>query len=450
MSKPKANYTELTHQVVRESPEPLPFAEIMARVAAITSITTRNPKGTIRNAVSQSRLIVATGDGRYGWLPRLITGSVLRLTLSEHDRAGSGIEFGEEVRDALWPTFFESQKRMDRSPVQAQLPDGTLTRWPLDFFGDRRWGTTASPEFWQWFQGQPARPGDHLIVTALDGEARRFGVHFQRRAERDEIAIAARNQLIRQAALDFVRRHPSVPPLWDIIPHLLATGQYRHPTPPDPLDEIWTPAVYEAEVIKKTGGYGGALRLVGGIRQEMETSAPAGDLVRQLFGPGVQFYSVDNPQDLPPEYQPGQRRPRPSPKARQGPVKTWTFRVNLRPWPDVWRDLELAEDQTLEDLHLTIQQAYGWGDDHLYSFFMSGRGWDRASEIGSPWSETDQHTHQVRLSELGLKPGDRFLYLFDYGDGHEFEVTVQSFNPASPPGEYPRLGSRRGRAPRQY
>jgi hypothetical protein len=64
---------------------------------------------------------------------------------------------------------------------------------------------------------------------------------------------------------------------------------------------------------------------------------------------------LDHPQDLPHEYQPGQRRPRPSPKARQGPVKTWTFRVNLRPWPDIWRDLELAEDQTLEDLHLTIQ-----------------------------------------------------------------------------------------------
>jgi hypothetical protein len=25
---------------------------------------------------------------------------------------------------------------------------------------------------------------------------------------------------------------------------------------------------------------------------------------------------------------------------------------------------------------------------------MSGKGWDRTSEIGSPWSETDQHTHR--------------------------------------------------------
>lgn len=57
---------------------------------------------------------------------------------------------------------------------------------------------------------------------------------------------------------------------------------------------------------------------------------------------------------------------------------------------------------------------------------------------------------KANYTELELKPGDQFLYLFDYGDGHEFDVTVQSFNPASPPGEYPRLLSRRGRAPRQY
>jgi hypothetical protein len=36
MPKPQISFTELTHQVVRESPEPLSFAEIMRRVAAIT------------------------------------------------------------------------------------------------------------------------------------------------------------------------------------------------------------------------------------------------------------------------------------------------------------------------------------------------------------------------------------------------------------------------------
>ena len=85
MPSSKPNYTALTHQVVRESREPLPFVEIMRRVDTLAPVTTRNPKGTIRNAISQSRLIVNTGDGRYGWKYRVINGSVLR---GIHTRTG--------------------------------------------------------------------------------------------------------------------------------------------------------------------------------------------------------------------------------------------------------------------------------------------------------------------------------------------------------------------------
>ena len=66
MKTPKVNFTQLTHEVVQSSPEPLPFAEIMARVNNIAPITTKNPKTTIRNAISQSQLLVSTGDGRFG------------------------------------------------------------------------------------------------------------------------------------------------------------------------------------------------------------------------------------------------------------------------------------------------------------------------------------------------------------------------------------------------
>jgi|GEM_PF-2851063 len=41
MPQSKTSYTDLTHQVVRESRELLPFAEIMRRVNARAPITTR-------------------------------------------------------------------------------------------------------------------------------------------------------------------------------------------------------------------------------------------------------------------------------------------------------------------------------------------------------------------------------------------------------------------------
>src|SRR3712207_7479781 len=56
-------------------------------------------KSTLRNAINTSRLIVSTGDRRYGWKPRLITGSRLRLTLSERELAEQYPIYTDEVRE---------------------------------------------------------------------------------------------------------------------------------------------------------------------------------------------------------------------------------------------------------------------------------------------------------------------------------------------------------------
>lgn len=448
MPKPKVSYTELTYQVVRQSPEPLPFNEIVQRVNEITPIATKNPKQTIRNAIGQGYLIVATGDGRYGWRPRLMTGAILRLTLSATDMAGPAIEFGDEIRDALWPAFFEGGKRSDRKPVTVDLPNGQVTAWPLDFLGSGAWGTTGSPEFWAWLKGLDAAPGDHLLIQVLDGQAKRHRLEFQPRAGRDEAAIAARNQAIIQAALAFVSKRHQGTAEWDITRHLLCTGHYRHPVPPDPLTEIWQPEVWQDKLVARQFSGSDDWFFTG--EKVWQPQPDAG--LSALFGGPVQVYNYENPPDLPREYDPegGERRPRPSRLAQKGPVKTFTFRVNHRALPKVWRDIEIAADQTLEDLHLTIQQAFDWWDDHLYSFFMGGRAWDQGSEIGSPWSDSSWHTHQLQIEQLGLQPGQNFLYLFDYGDNHEFDVRLLQVDPAAPKGAYPKIVARQGQSPPQY
>jgi hypothetical protein len=446
MANPKISFTELAHQVVCESLEPLTVLEIMERVNAITPITTKDPKNTIRNAVSQSQLIVSTGDGRYGWKPRLITGSVLRLTLSAANLSGETAVLTRELRDALWPSFFEIQKRTDRSPVQLELPDGTPTPFPLMHLLEKQWGSNASPEFWAWFNTLGAAEGDCLIFTVLDGQAKRYRVDFQRFAERDEAAIAERNQAIVQALISFVLSRPRGAMSWDITSHLLSTGHYQHPIPPDPLSEIWTEETWGPNIIE--GKYGDDYYRV----DEPQPQPIPDPELSALFGAVVQVYDFENPPDLPREYDPdkGVRRPKASRKAKTGQAKTFTFRVNHRALPEVWRDVEMAEDQTLEDLHLMIQQAYEWWDDHLYSFFLSGRVDDYASEIGSPWSDTSLHTHQVQIDQLGLQPGQKFLYFFDYGDSHEFDVQLLTVNPAGVAAQYPRIVGKKGQAPPQY
>jgi PIN domain/Plasmid pRiA4b ORF-3-like protein len=47
----------------------------------------------------------------------------------------------------------------------------------------------------------------------------------------------------------------------------------------------------------------------------------------------------------------------------------------------IWREIELRADQTLADLGGRIPPAFGFDDDHLWSFFLSGKPWDSASEF---------------------------------------------------------------------
>lgn len=434
MAAGKVSYSKLTHDVVQSSPEPLPFDEIVDRVNAITPITTKKPKGTIRGAISESHMIVSTGDGRYGWKPRVINGSLLRHTIQAAELAQNRLYWDHDVKDALWPTFFAKQRYADRSLVHVTLADDTRTGLSLEMFTPGIWGTPATPEFWEWFHSLEANPGDHLLFEVVDGEAKEYRITFQPRTERDEETITARNEELVEIGLKLMKRPYGVAN-WDFTTHLLATGFYRNPVPPDPFSELWhaeamAPVIYEEE-------------------PEPDEPEPLGTA---LFGQGAQEYDFEDPPDLPREYDPswGERRARKSRKARSGTVTSYTVRVNHRALPEVWRDIELAEDNTLEDLHLKFQLAYGWADDHLYSFFLSGQAWDDHSEIASPWSEASLHTHQVQIGQLDLSEGQTFLYLFDYGDNHEFDVTVLKINQLAPKADYPRIVDFHGEAPPQY
>ena len=134
----------------------------------------------------------------------------------------------------------------------------------------------------------------------------------------------------------------------------------------------------------------------------------------------------------------------------EAPVKSYVLKVKFKYAKRIWRKIEMAGPQTLHHLHLAIQDAIEWGEDHLYSFFMSNRSWDRGSEFASPYAEDGRRAHQVRLDDLDLEPGQKFLYLFDYGDDHEFEVEVVEIRSEAPAGQYPKLLESKGKAPDQY
>lgn len=56
----------------------------------------------------------------------------------------------------------------------------------------------------------------------------------------------------------------------------------------------------------------------------------------------------------------------------------------------------------------------------------------------------------MKIGDLRLRMKQRFLYLFDYGDEHHFEVQLVGINPDAPKKRYPRVVGKRGKAPSQY
>lgn len=116
------------------------------------------------------------------------------------------------------------------------------------------------------------------------------------------------------------------------------------------------------------------------------------------------------------------------------------------------RTIALRSEQTLDGLHLAIQDAIDWDADHLYSFFMNGKSDDQRFEIACPFEGERKRylAHEAVIGTLGFLRKHKFLYLFDFGDYNQFEVEVVDILPKCGGGRYPRLVESVGEAPEQY
>ena len=127
--------------------------------------------------------------------------------------------------------------------------------------------------------------------------------------------------------------------------------------------------------------------------------------------------------------------------------QTFTLKVTYRPEPDAWFIIELRADQTLDHLHAAVLDAADFDSDHLYSFYLSGHAWDKDTEYAP---QQARYSSRTRLVDLRLRLKQRWLYLFDYGDQHEFDVQLIATSPDMPHGQYPRLIEQHGQMPPQY
>jgi len=140
------------------------------------------------------------------------------------------------------------------------------------------------------------------------------------------------------------------------------------------------------------------------------------------------------------------------PATEAGKRTLYRFKVTLKDYKDVWRRIEISGDETLYDLHGAIQEAFDWDDDHLWSFFLSGKAWDDDTEYTSPFGNDGRNAAAYRLERLALRKGASFLYIFDYGDEWRHTIKLEAVTPngVAPGVDFPRVSERHGDSIPQY
>ena len=447
---------DLVHEVLRSAERPLTLHEISERVNARRLVTTAKPLETIRGALSQGPQLVSLGDGRYGYLPHVIEGSRLRLPLTQKKPANHPLIFPDEVRQALFPSWNDIQKRRSERPATMRLSNGAVVELPLEFLGTATWGTAMPDGLRLYLVDERAAAGDSLLIRVVGGEDGSCEAWFESRDRRDAQAVKGRNRELADATETLLRASRSTDVhIWDLIVALLARGAYHADVAPDPLQDVlgadsrFAAAGFDAWMLEEH--VTPALRVA--IRQRQQDEArllgltprsepliadmPAplsvhsvrerllaeldalldGQNGGSIAGASARRRSLFAPQPPPrPVRRVGRRR-------RHGPAKIYQLKVTLKGIrPPIWRRLLIRSDTNLEQLHEVLQTTMGWLGGHLHQFVADD------VQYGVPddeWGVEVQDERRVTLADVAPAAGSRLLYEYDFGDGWEHDLLVE-------------------------
>jgi len=127
----------------------------------------------------------------------------------------------------------------------------------------------------------------------------------------------------------------------------------------------------------------------------------------------------------------------------------YEFKVSLRSCYSCYRIIQCRGSHTFEDLHLAIQNAFDFDNDHLYAFHLDGK--RRAqNSINSPYSEEPPFADDICIAEAKVRISQKILYVFDYGDYWMFDVTLLSICESDTVLLRPVTTKSVGKAPEQY
>jgi len=115
---------------------------------------------------------------------------------------------------------------------------------------------------------------------------------------------------------------------------------------------------------------------------------------------------------------------------------TFQFRVQIDEIsnPTVWRTVTVPSYYSFYHFHFVIQAAFGWTNSHLFQFSPKGFGSGPCikelfdDDLDFEY-EDPQDAKTIKLSEIFSKKGQKYTYIYDFGDDWTHKITLEKILP---------------------
>jgi len=129
----------------------------------------------------------------------------------------------------------------------------------------------------------------------------------------------------------------------------------------------------------------------------------------------------------------------------------YKFRIVLDTLDDVFRDIEIEEGDTLEDLHNSITQAFGFDGTEMASFYISDEEWNQGEEIVL-FDMSEGHNPVRMMNETALdtvvsQKQTKLIYVYDFLSMWTFYVELADITEPEDGRDYPNLMYVQGQLP---
>ncbi|WP_400080455.1 IS1096 element passenger TnpR family protein [Winogradskyella sp. R77965] len=118
---------------------------------------------------------------------------------------------------------------------------------------------------------------------------------------------------------------------------------------------------------------------------------------------------------------------------------------------DVFRDLEIREGDTMEDLHNIITQSFGFDGMEMASFYVSDDEWNQGEEIAmmdmSEVGNKVKMMNETIINEIIHEAATRLIYVYDFMNMWTFYVELGEIVEEAQGTDYPNLMYVHGQIP---